>query len=195
MAARAVPGSEVLTEAIKWLRANLSDAFGPDATFEAPLHGVMGCRLTNIDLRHPLTPAQAELLVEALPRFRVLCISGQVGLPSSFSRFRTSSPKDMHAPVPIDHVQASTRCHCTWPPHPHRDVNSAPLALPTTQCVLRVVDCQCLMYSHDGIRMHARRSLGQECVSSVCGDHIGTDQLLSTIGCESRSGWAITSAR
>eukprot|EP00037_Helgoeca_nana_P037259 m.15277 g.15277 ORF g.15277 m.15277 type:complete len:420 (+) comp8614_c0_seq2:79-1338(+) len=77
MAARAVPGSEVLTEAIKWLRANLSDAFGPDATFEAPLHGVMGCRLTNIDLRHPLTPAQAELLVEALPRFRVLCISGQ----------------------------------------------------------------------------------------------------------------------
>lgn len=76
-----------LAEAVEWLTRELPAAF-PGATFDAPLSGKMGCRLKGIDLRKPLSPEQAKVLVEVLPRFRVVCIPGQVRTPAQLRHLR-----------------------------------------------------------------------------------------------------------
>ena len=63
-------------DATDWLE-ELTWVF-PGASFVAPLGDAgFGCRIFGVDLSQPLTPEQAQLLVEAVPRFRVVCLAGQ----------------------------------------------------------------------------------------------------------------------
>ena len=72
----AAVGSSI-SDAVQWLAEALPLVF-PGATFEAPLgEAGLGCRIVGVDLRKELTRTQAQLLVTAVPRFRVVCMAGQ----------------------------------------------------------------------------------------------------------------------
>jgi alpha-ketoglutarate-dependent taurine dioxygenase len=65
------------TDAVEWLSDRLTSVF-PGASFIAPLGDAgFGCKICGVDLSLPLSPDQAALLVEAVPRFRVVCLGGQ----------------------------------------------------------------------------------------------------------------------
>ena len=58
------------------LNGRLQELFGADARSETPLaQSGAGLRLTGVDLCRPLSEQQVEFLLDALGRFRIVCIA------------------------------------------------------------------------------------------------------------------------
>ena len=78
----------------------LKALFGTDAHSESPLaHSGAGVRFTGIDLCRPLTEDQVDFLLDALSRFRIVCIAGQDLARFSLAHFERFA-NHWGAPIP-----------------------------------------------------------------------------------------------
>lgn len=89
------------------LHRRLRLAFGAQVGCEGPLAGSgAGIRLTGLDLRQPLSPEQATVLLDALSRYRIVTIPGQDLTAFSLAHFERFAN---HWGAPVPHPSNFTR--------------------------------------------------------------------------------------